>query len=70
MKKKVHSIESPSSRTKNFVATIIWLLMTLTVLAQGPNIQWQKSLGGTGNDQAYAVQQTSDGGIVHAAVDY
>lgn len=29
-------------------------------------LQWQKSLGGTGDDQAQAIQQTSDGGFVVA----
>ena len=29
-------------------------------------IQWQKSLGGSGNDQAYSIQQTIDGGYIVA----
>ena len=29
-------------------------------------IQWQKSLGGTGNDYAYAIQNTADGGYIIA----
>ncbi len=29
-------------------------------------IQWQKSLGGTGDDRAYFIQQTSDGGYIVA----
>jgi hypothetical protein len=33
------------------------------------NIQWEKSLGGSGNDQAYSVQQTNDGGYVIAGFD-
>ncbi|MBS1939311.1 MAG: T9SS type A sorting domain-containing protein [Bacteroidetes bacterium] len=28
------------------------------------NIQWQKCLGGTGGEEAYSIQQTSDGGYV------
>ena len=32
------------------------------------NIQWQKSLGGSFNDFAYAIQATSDGGYVVAGV--
>ncbi len=30
------------------------------------NLQWQKSLGGTGDDEAYSVQATSDGGCIVA----
>ena len=29
-------------------------------------IQWQKSLGGSGEDKAYSIQQTSDGGFIVA----
>ena len=35
--------------------------------AQAPTIQWQKTLGGTGNDQDRSVQQTADGGYIFAA---
>jgi len=30
------------------------------------NIQWQKCLGGSGNDEAYSIRQTSDGGYIVA----
>ena len=30
------------------------------------NIQWQKSLGGTGDDEAYSIRQTNDGGFIAA----
>jgi hypothetical protein len=30
------------------------------------DIEWQKCLGGTGNDYAYSIQQTSDGGFILA----
>ncbi len=33
-------------------------------------IQWQKSLGGSGNDNAFSVQQTTDGGYIVAGVAY
>jgi hypothetical protein len=39
-----------------------WLLKLTATGA----IQWQKSLGGTGNDVGYSVQQTSDGGYIAA----
>jgi hypothetical protein len=32
----------------------------------GGALQWQKSLGGTGDDEAYSIQQTLDGGYVVA----
>jgi len=32
------------------------------------NIQWQKSLGGSGFDEAYSIQQTSDGGYIVAGI--
>lgn len=35
-------------------------------LAQAPAIQWQKALGGTDNDYAYSIRQTSDGGYLVA----
>lgn len=35
-------------------------------LAQSPAIQWQKSLGGSGADQANAIRQTGDGGYIVA----
>ena len=35
-------------------------------LAQAPTIEWQKCLGGTSEDIAYSIQQTSDGGFIVA----
>ncbi|MDX1912916.1 MAG: T9SS type A sorting domain-containing protein [Saprospiraceae bacterium] len=34
------------------------------------NIQWQKALGGTGDDRASSIQQTADGGYVVAGVSF
>jgi hypothetical protein len=31
-------------------------------------IQWQKTLGGTGDDQAYSIEQTTDGGYIVAGM--
>jgi hypothetical protein len=38
----------------------------LVKLDSSGNLQWQKCLGGTYNDQAYSVQQTADGGYMVA----
>ncbi|GHV40106.1 lipoprotein [Synergistales bacterium] len=34
--------------------------------AAAPSIEWQKSLGGSGHDEAYSIQQTTDGGYIVA----
>ena len=33
---------------------------------QAPEVQWQKSLGGSSADQAHSITQTSDGGYIVA----
>lgn len=38
--------------------------------AGAPAIEWQKCLGGTGNDYSYSVEQTSDGGYVLGGLTY
>ena len=35
-------------------------------LKTAPPIQWQKSLGGSNNDDASSIQQTADGGFIVA----
>jgi len=42
------------------------LIGTAAVAQVAPAIEWQKSLGGMGDDQAHAAQQTADGGYVMA----
>lgn len=41
------------------------LLLAGFCIAQ-PSIEWQKSLGGSVDDYAYSIQQTSDGGFIVA----
>ena len=41
-------------------------LFALNFAKAQPSTQWQKSLGGTNNDQAYSIQQTTDGGYIVA----
>lgn len=43
-----------------------FLLFPFFGMAQAPIIQWQKSLGGSGNDYANSVHQTADGGYIVA----
>lgn len=43
-----------------------WILR----LDSAGTIQWQKSLGGTNWDQAYSIQQTSDGGYISAGYSF
>jgi hypothetical protein len=42
------------------------LLATFQVYTQAPNKVWDKTIGGSGNEQAYSIIQTSDGGFVLA----
>ena len=58
------------SRTKIYsIAIAAILALPLRILAQpllAPPIEWQTSLGGSGGEVAYSIQQTSDGGYIVA----
>jgi hypothetical protein len=41
-------------------------LITINLAKAQPTIEWQKSLGGTYDDYAYLIQQTTDGGYIIA----
>lgn len=43
---------------------LLLLLITAGALAQGPAIQWQKSLGGSASEVGQAITQTTDGGYI------
>jgi hypothetical protein len=49
----------------HFLTFHFFLLTTITIYAQ-PAIEWQNSIGGSGTDQAYSIQQTTDGGFIVA----
>ena len=51
---------------KNLLITLSLFLTSFYLTAQAPSIEWQKSLGGTGEDNAYSIKQTADGGYVVA----
>ncbi len=48
------------------LAIITFSFSTLNSSAQAPAIQWQKALGGTGQDWARSIEQTTDGGYIVA----
>jgi uncharacterized repeat protein (TIGR01451 family) len=51
---------------KRISTLAVLLISSFYSLAQQapPGIQWQKSFGGTGNDKAYSITQTTDGNFV------
>ncbi|MBW6482295.1 MAG: T9SS type A sorting domain-containing protein [Vicingaceae bacterium] len=51
---------------KNLLLTSALFLTTLYLTAQAPSIEWQKSLGGSGDDFGHSIQQTIDGGYIVA----
>jgi hypothetical protein len=48
-----------------FVLTLLFIFTSLVVCTQ-PNIEWQKCLGGSWDDEAYSIQQVADGGYIVA----
>ncbi len=56
-------------KKKNTLPIIILFLITLCTAAQ-PTIEWQKSLGGTGAEYAWSIQQTTDGGYIVAGFSF
>ena len=49
---------------------IVTLISATLLYAQAPEIEWQKCLGGSGEDYATSIQQTSDGGYIVAGYSY
>ncbi len=54
---------------KNLLAIIILCFFVLSIQAQ-PHIEWQKSFGGSDDDQAYCIAQTGDDGFIIAGASY
>ncbi|HRA58293.1 MAG TPA: T9SS type A sorting domain-containing protein [Bacteroidia bacterium] len=44
--------------------TIALLFILLAATVQAQEIEWQNNIGGSGHDQLYSIQQTSDGGYI------
>jgi len=51
---------------KKLLLLQLLLINSLLIFSQAPIIQWQKALGGTKEDYANSVQQTTDGGYIVA----
>ena len=49
---------------KKLTCFTILCFISLLTYSQSPSIQWQKSLGGTTDEYAYYVENTSDGGYI------
>lgn len=55
------------TRFTNSLLKLGFILTGLTIMnAQSPALQWQKALGGSSYDQAYSIQQTTEGGYIVA----
>ena len=57
-------VPSLSSACKNFILGVVLSLGILSLQAQSPAIQWQRSLGGSGSDVAKSILPTTDGGYI------
>ena len=51
---------------KTIILTLSLVLVQFATLAQAPAIEWQKSFGGTAEEEASSIQQTTDGGYIVA----
>ncbi len=73
---KFTSINTQKVALSHYVSNITFITILLALIlfngvnnkshAQAPAIEWQKCLGGTSEDIAYSIQQTSDGGFIVA----
>ncbi|MBK6484947.1 MAG: T9SS type A sorting domain-containing protein [Chitinophagaceae bacterium] len=54
----------PQRTTTMFLAILLSFSLTATAQITAPEIQWQNTIGGSGFDYLYSIQQTSDGGYI------
>lgn len=55
---------------KSIIILVSFLINTSYITAQTPTLQWQKTLGGTLEDMASTIIQTSDGGYLTVGYSY
>lgn len=55
---------------KSIIILVSFLINTCYITAQTPTLQWQKTLGGTLEDMASTIIQTSDGGYLTVGYSY
>ncbi|MDY6864929.1 MAG: hypothetical protein SVY15_03015 [Halobacteriota archaeon] len=48
------------------IVTVVFLLLAGASTAEAPSEEWNRTYGGGGDDYAYSVQQTKDGGYILA----
>ncbi len=53
---------------KNLLQVLFFLTLFMPTLSAQPNIQWQKTYGGSAFEELYSIQQTTDGGYVTIGV--
>jgi hypothetical protein len=58
------------SGTKSFILGNLFVVLLFLLSFTNAHAQWAYTYGGAGDDSAYAVQQTSDGGYVVAGATY
>ena len=49
---------------RNILSSLVLALITISIYAQDPNILWQRTVGGSGDETLYSIKQTPDGGYI------
>src|SRR5436190_13488494 len=60
----VHWSAQHATMFKHYLLLAVWSLSVPAFAQSAPAIEWQKSLGGAGVEEAAYIEQTSDGGYV------
>ncbi len=49
---------------RNILTSLVLALITISLYAQDPNIFWQRTIGGSGEEYLKSIEETSDGGMI------